>query len=77
MVLILNIPLFIISFIKNGKKFFINAVTGTFFLSLFLNLFDNLKPITNDRFLSCIYGGIIAGIGSAIVLKARCIDWRK
>ena len=70
MVLILNIPLFIISFIKNGKKFFINAVAGTIFLSLFLNIFNNLKPITNDRFLGCIYGGIIAGIGSAIVLKA-------
>jgi len=70
MVLFLNIPLFIISFIKNGKFFFINAVTGTLFLSLFLNLFSNLKPLTNDRFLGCIYGGIIAGIGSAIILKA-------
>jgi len=77
MVLILNIPLFIISFIKNGKRFFINAVAGTLFLSLFLNLFSNLKPITNDRFLGCIYGGIIAGIGSAIVLKARSINrWK-
>ena len=75
--LLLNIPLFLVSLIKNGKKFFINAVVGTVFLSLFLNLFDNLKPITNDRFLGCIYGGIIAGIGSAIVLKARSINWRK
>ena len=68
--LVLNIPLFIISLIKNGKYFFINAVCGTVFLSMFLDIFSNLKPITNDRFLGCIYGGIIAGIGTAIVLKA-------
>ena len=70
-VLILNIPLFILSFIKNGKHFFINAIFGTIMLSLFLNLFQNLKPLTTDRFLACIYGGIISGIGSAIILKAR------
>ena len=70
-VFILNIPLFILSFIKNGKKFFLNAIIGTLLLSTFLNVFENLKPITNDRFLACIYGGIMSGIGSAIILKAR------
>ena len=70
-VFILNIPLFILSFIKNGKKFFLNAIIGTVFLSMFLNIFENLKPLTNDRFLACIYGGIISGIGSAIILKAK------
>ncbi len=70
MVLLLNIPLFIISLFKNGKTFFINAIAGTVLLSLFLNIFDNLKPLTDDRFLGCIYGGIIAGIGTAIILKA-------
>ena len=62
-VLILNIPLFIIALLKNGRKFFLNAITGTLFLSLFLNIFE--------RFLACIYGGILVGIGTAIVLKAN------
>ncbi len=70
MVLLLNIPLFIIALLKNGKHFFINAIAGTVLLSLFLDIFDKFKPITNDRFLACIYGGIIAGIGTAIILKA-------
>ena len=70
-VLVLNIPLFIMSLIKNGKNFFLNAITGTVGLSFFLNIFEKLKPITADRFLACIYGGIIAGIGTAIVLKAN------
>ena len=71
MVLILNVPLFILSLIKNGKKFFINAITGTVLLSLFLNIFENIKPLTTDRFLGCVFGGIIAGIGTAIILKAN------
>ena len=70
-VLVLNVPLFIMSLIKNGKHFFLNAVTGTVGLSVFLNIFEKIKPITTDRFLACIYGGIIAGIGTAIILKAN------
>ena len=70
-VLVLNIPLFIMSLIKNGKHFFLNAITGTVGLSAFLNIFEKIKPITTDRFLACIYGGIIAGIGTAIILKAN------
>ncbi|MDO5555350.1 MAG: YitT family protein [Clostridia bacterium] len=75
-VLILNIPLFIISLIKNGKYFFISAIFGTILLSIFLNIFENLKPLTTDRFLGCIYGGIIAGIGTAIILKANASTGR-
>lgn len=69
--LILNAPLFIISLIKNGKKFFLNALSGTALLSVFFNIFGELKPLTTDRFLACIYGGIIIGIGTAIILKAN------
>ena len=36
-VLVLNIPLFIMSLIKNGKHFFLNAIVGTAGLSIFLN----------------------------------------
>ena len=70
-VLILNIPLFILALTKSGKQFFTNAIIGTALLSLFLNIFDKLQPLTRDRFLACIYGGVISGIGSAIVLKAN------
>ena len=70
-VLILNIPLFIISFFKNGKKFFLISVFGTVLLSLFINLFQNFSISANSKFLACIYGGILSGIGSSIVLQAK------
>lgn len=70
-ILILNVPLFLIAYFKIGKKFFAKAIIGTILLSYFLNLFQNFKPITNDRFLAFLYGSIIEGIGTAIVLKAN------
>lgn len=69
--LVLNIPLFILALIKKGKKFFLNAVIGTVILSIFLDVFEKFKPLTTDRFLACIYGGILVGIGTAIVLRAN------
>lgn len=69
--LILNIPLFIVALIKNGKKFFLDSLVGTISLSLFLNLFENVNSVTNSGFLACIYGGILSGIGTSIVLKAN------
>ena len=69
--LVLNIPLFIIAYFKVGKKFFINAVIGTFLLSYFLNVFQKINSVTDDRILACLYGSSIVGIGTAIVLKAN------
>lgn len=70
-VLLLNIPLFIMALIKNGKKFFLDSLIGTISLSLFLNLFENVAIVTHSGFLACIYGGILSGIGTSIVLKAN------
>ena len=54
--LLLNIPLFIIAFFKVGRTFFVKAVIGTSLLSIFL---------------AFIYGSVIVGIGTAIVLNAN------
>ncbi len=70
-ILILNIPLFILGFIKLGKAFVVKAITGTVSLSVFIDIFEKLTPLTQDRFLACIYGGIIVGLGTALVLKAN------
>lgn len=69
-ILILNIPFFILAFIRIGKEFVIKSLLGTVFLSFFIDLFDRYKPLTTDRFLACIYGGILVGIGTSLVLRA-------
>ncbi len=40
-------------------------------LSQAINLFEKIKPLTQDRPLACIYGGILVGAGMAIVLKGN------
>lgn len=68
-ILILNIPLFAIAGYKLGKSFFIKSIVGTISLSYFIDILDKCPSLTNDRFLACVYGGILMGLGTAILLK--------
>ena len=69
--LILNIPLFVMAFFRVGKETTIKGIIGTAVIAFFIDLFDNIEPLTSDRVLACIYGGICIGIGTAIILKAH------
>lgn len=66
----LNIPLLLISYFKINKGLFVKSIVGTIFLSIFIDILEKWAPITTDRVLACIYGGIIMGLGTAIILKA-------
>lgn len=70
-IILINIPLFLISILKIGKTFFVKSMIGTISLSIFIDILDKFEPLTHDRFLACIYGGIIMGIGTAIILKVN------
>lgn len=70
MILLINVPLFILSIYKIGKSFFIKSMIGTVALSVFIDLLDKLEPLTNDRFLACIYGGIIIGLRNSYYIKS-------
>ena len=69
--LIINIPLFLMSILKIGKTFFVKSIIGTISLSFFIDILDKLTPLTSDKFLACIYGGILMGVGTAILLKVN------
>ena len=70
-VLILNIPLFLFAGYKLGKSFFVKSIIGTITFSISIDILDKFNALTQDRFLACIYGGIIIGLGTAIILKAN------
>ena len=67
----LNIPLFLMAGYKLGKRFFLKSLIGTISLSVFIDLLDKYKVVTNDKILAAIYGGLLTGIGTAIILKSR------
>lgn len=70
MIIALNIPLFLFAWYKIGEEFLIKSIAGTISLSVFIDILDKYPPITTDRLLACIYGGVIIGIGTAVILKA-------
>lgn len=70
-ILLLNIPMFILSAFKIGKEFFAKSIVGTISLSMFIDILDKLPALTDDKFLACVYGGILTGIGTAIILKSH------
>ena len=70
-ILSINIPLFIFAAYKLGKGFVIRSFIGTVTFSFSIDILDKLQPLTQDSFLACIYGGIIIGLGTAIILKAN------
>ena len=71
MILCINIPLFLFAFFKIGKSFFIKSLIGTFLLSVFIDMLDKLPPLTEDRFLACVYGGIIIGLRDSNSFKNK------
>ena len=69
-ILLLNIPFFILAFIRIGKEFVFKSILGVIFLSVFIDFFEKYEALTTDRVLASIYGGILIGIGTSLILRA-------
>ena len=67
---ILNIPLLFLAYKKIGKKFFINTLISVLIGNLFLTFINVKEPILNDTLSNCIIGGMIAGFGAGLTLRA-------
>ena len=70
-IVILNIPLVVLASFKIGKTFIFKSIIGTASLSIFIDLLNNYQALTSDKFLACIYGGVLTGIGTSLILKAN------
>ena len=57
-ILVLNIPFLLWALFKLGKEIVIKSIAGTVLLAVFIDLFEKVPKLTDDRFLACIYGGI-------------------
>lgn len=73
--LILDIPLTIIAIRLLGNRFGLKSVYGLVMSSFFIDgitIFWGYKPLVeNDTLLSCIFGGLLFGIGLAIIFRAK------
>lgn len=73
MVFLINIPIFIFGAKEIDRDFIIHSLIGTIALSIFLVLTRDFSSYfyVKDILLSCIYAGVLGGIGVGIVLRSR------
>ncbi len=70
-IFLINIPLFIISYLKLSKSFTFYSAIGMLSLSFSLIITEGFSGIValNDTLLYCIYGGVLCGIGYGLVFS--------
>lgn len=70
--IVLNLPFIIMALQKFGKMFVFLMFYGVIMLSIFSEIFLELKyVVTNDTLLAALFGGMILGAGVGLVLKSN------
>ncbi|MDI6869898.1 MAG: YitT family protein [Bacillota bacterium] len=67
--LVINIPLFLLSLKMLGPTFLARTLFGLVALSFATDLLSFLRPLTQDALLAALYGGVLSGLGIGITLK--------
>ncbi len=62
-IILMNLPLFIISGYKIGKKFFLGSLIGMGLSSLFIDLFAFIPAPETEPLIAALYGGVVCGLG--------------
>jgi len=70
--LAVNIPLFFFTYRELGLRVVVRSLYGAVATSIFVEVLAPWLPVaTRDLLLASIYGGILAGLGMGIVLRAH------
>ena len=66
---LLNIPILLVAYKNLGRGFVIKTLICTLSFSLFYSLLPSPSvPVVQDYLTACLLGGILAGVGSGLVL---------
>ena len=68
LVIILNVIFIYLGYIKIGKTFAVQTTLAVILLSIGL-LFINIQPVTHEKLLIAIFGGISIGTGVGLVIR--------
>ena len=67
--LAINVPLFLVGLRLVGSSFGLRTLLATVVLSLFIDLFAVITPITDDLLLAALAGGAMMGVGLGLVFR--------
>ncbi|UOR10343.1 YitT family protein [Halobacillus amylolyticus] len=65
---VLNIPILVIGWMKLGKEFIWNSIFSVFITSISMQYIPVVK-VTDDVLLSAVFGGVIAGISIGFIIR--------
>ena len=68
--IVLNIPVFLYSYIKFGRKFVGRTLFATLMLSVWLYIIPGVDLSGDDYLLAALFGGAFTGVGMGLVLRA-------
>ncbi|KIL45664.1 membrane protein [Jeotgalibacillus soli] len=68
LLIVLNIPAFILGWLKVGKMFTIYSIVSVGFTTLFLSIIP-IMELSSDILLNAVFGGVIVGVGVGFTLK--------
>lgn len=68
--IIANLPLFVIGVKLKGSEFAKKAIFGTIYVSFALWYTSFIPPVQSDLLIASVFGGLFAGTGVGIVLRA-------
>lgn len=68
---VLNIPLFIASVYLKGWSFIKRTLVATVALSFSLYVIPEIAFLTDDLFLTALFGGLISGLGAGLVFASQ------
>ena len=68
-IFVFNLPFIYLGYKRIGKTFAVQTAMAVVLLALGL-IFIDIKPVTTDRLLIAIFGGILIGTGVALVIRS-------
>ena len=74
LIMVLNVPIFLLGLKTMGKKYVVNSLAGMVVSSVFIDLFYEVIKVpsaTDNAVLASIYGGVMLGVGLGIVFRGR------
>lgn len=68
-IIVFNLPFIYLGYKKIGKTFAVQTTLAVILLAVGL-LFINIQPVTKDKLLIAIFGGILIGTGVGLVIRS-------
>ena len=74
-VFIINLPFIYIGYKNLGRNFLFKVAYGILIFAIMLEVFENVKVLTDNILLATVYGSVLLGVGVGLIIRSGgCLD---